>query len=214
MTNRRSTLLTFAAAALVSLLLPVMASAQNRPWWDRGGDRRDDDYYGRRSGRISDSERRTLRDVARRIDSRSKDFQKDVDRLLDNSRYDDTRREDRINDLARDFRNAAARFRDRAGDSNDLNRSEGEARQLLDSASRINRVVSRVRLDSRTASEWSQISSDLRTVANIYGLRYSDYGGGYGNGRDDDYGRDRNRDRNNRGNNRGWRWPRNIPNPF
>ena len=210
MTNRRSTLLTFAAAALVSLLLPVLASAQNRPWWDRGNDRRDDDYYGRRSGRISDSERRTLRDLSRRIDSRSKDFQRDVDRLLDNSRYDDTRREDRINDLARDFRNAAARFRDRAGDSNDLNRSESEARQLLDSASRVNRVVGRVRLDSRTASEWSQISADLRTVANIYGLRYSDYGG-Y-NGRDDDYGRDRNN--RNRGNNRGWRWPRNIPFPY
>ena len=32
----------------------------------------------------------------------------------------------------------------------------------------------RIRLDGRTANDWNQIRSDLRTVANIYNLRFND----------------------------------------
>ncbi len=104
----------------------------------------------------------------------------------------------------REFRHAAERFRDRAGDERDLYRSEGEARALLNSAARIDNYVSRVRLDSRTRSDWQQIRSDLRAVANIYNLRFDSYGnnGGYGNW--PERGRERERQRRNNGT---WRWP-------
>src|SRR5688572_92162 len=133
MTNRRFTVLTFAAVALATSLAPSNASAQSI--WDRIRDRaeqeqRDEDWrrgrrdrddgYGRRGGRISDSERRQLRDLARRIDDRSRDLQRDVDRVLDNSRHDGSRREDRINSEARDLREAAQRFRNVAGDNDYL----------------------------------------------------------------------------------------------
>src|SRR5215218_406889 len=122
MTNRRFTVLTFAAVALATFLAPASASAQSV--WDRIRDRAeqernrddrdrnrrdDDDRYGRRGGRLSDSERRQLRDLARRIDDRSRDLQRDVDRLLDHSRHDGTRREDHVNADTRDLRNAAQR---------------------------------------------------------------------------------------------------------
>ncbi len=201
MTNRRFTVLTFAAVALATFLAPSAASAQSI--WDRirdrteqernrdddwRRDRRDDDRYGRRGGRISDYERRQLRDLARRIDDNSRDLQRDVDRLLDNSRYDGTRREDRINNEARDLRNAASRFRNVAGDADRLDRSRDEARQLLNEASRFSRMLNRIRLDSRTANDWNQIRSDLRAVANIYNLRFNDDRGYNGN---DDWGRNR-----------------------
>ena len=202
MTNRRFAVLAFAALAFgAALLAPADASAQTI--WDRvrdriedrnGQRRRDDDNYGRRrDGRISDHERRVLRDVSRRLDSRTRDFQRNLDRLLDNSRYDDTRREDNINQNVRQLRDAADRFRDRAGDGNDLDRSENEARQLLDAAAQVNRSLRRVRLDGRTSSDWAQIRNDLRTVADIYNFRFkdSDYDGRYGG--DDDWRRDRNR---------------------
>ena len=204
MTYRRTRLLAFAAAALTSLLLPAAASAQIRPWWERGRDDdrrhdRDDDYYRRRGrdddwrrhqpGRISDSERRRLRELARRIDDRSRDLERSVDRLLDNSRADGTRREDHINADVRNLRRAAERFRDRAGDGNDLNRSAGEARQLLDTAAHVATYLSRLRLDGRTRSDWVQLRADLRTVADIYGFRMRDFDDGpYGRGRGD-YGR-------------------------
>ena len=188
MTNRRFTVLTFAAVALATFLAPADASAQSV--WDRIRDRaeqerqrdddygrnrrdRDDDRHGR-NGRMSDYERRQLRDLSRRIDDRSRDLQRNVDRLLDNSRVNGTHREDRINDEARDFRNAASRFRNVAGDSSELYRSRDEASRLLQQASQFSRALGRARLDSRTASDWNQLRSDLRAVANIYNLRFND----------------------------------------
>ena len=215
MTSRRFTVLTFAAMTLATLLLPSDANAQTI--WDRIRDRarqeqdsdrrrdddiydrrrRDDDIYGRngrngrgrRDGYLNDYERRQLRDAARRIESRSRELQRDVDRLLDQSRHDGTRREDRVNDEVRDLRNAADRFRDRAGDSNNLNNSADEARRLLQEAERVGNMLRRLRLDGRTQNTWSQIRQDLRLVADIYGFRFRDFDGGGGWGRGN--GRDR-----------------------
>ena len=202
MLNRRFTVLTFAAVALATFIAPASASAQSI--WDRIRDRaeqqrddddwrrnrrdRDDDRYGR-NGRMSDYERRQLRDLARRIDDRSRDLQRDIDRLLDHSRINGTNREDRINDEARDFHRAAERFRNVAGDNNELYRSRDEASRLLQQASQLSRALGRrTRLDSRTANDWNQLRSDLRRVADIYNLRFNDDRGYNGN---DDWGRNR-----------------------
>ena len=198
MTSRRFTVLTFAALMLAAILPALDANAQTI--WDRIRDRarqeqddnrrRDDDIYdrdrrrdadwgrGRRDGRLNDYERRQLREAARRISSRSHDLQRDVDRLLDQSRHDGTRREDRVNNEVRRFREVADRFRDRAGDSDNLNRSADEARQLLSEAERVGNFLRRLRMDNRTQNDWSQIRQDLRTVANIYGFRFRDFDGG------------------------------------
>lgn len=171
--NNRRTILTVVATALVALLLPVLAAAQGV--YDPYGRRRDNRDYGRYN-------QRNLRDVARRVHERSKDFQRHVDEALDRSRYDDTRREDRINDVARDFRNAASDFKDEIGNGGNLNQGANEAQRLLRLGSQIDRVVSRIRLDSRSASDWAQIRQDLRIISNAYN-------GGY-YGRDDGYRRD------------------------
>lgn len=193
MLNRRFTVLTFAAVALATFIAPAFASAQSI--WDRIRDRaeqeqrdrdrnrdddygrnrrdRDDDRYGR-NGRVSDYERRQLRDLARRIDDRSRELQRDVDRLLDNSRINGSNREDRINNEAQDLHNAANRFRNVAGDNDRLDRSRDEASRLIQQASQFSRALGRTRLDSRTANDWNQLRSDLRAVANIYNLRFND----------------------------------------
>src|SRR5205085_2333895 len=98
------------AAAIMAIFLPLFASAQvNSGSWDR--DRRDNDNW--RNGRYDS---RMLRDVTRRLDDRSGDFQRHLDSALDRSRYDGTRREDHINDIARDFRIAASNLRRSAND--------------------------------------------------------------------------------------------------
>jgi hypothetical protein len=182
MVNRRRFIPTVITAALVALFLPVVASAQ---WGNNGG-------WGRNNGRYDN---RTLRDAARRIDDRSGDFQRHLDSALDRSRIDDTRREDNINQMAAEFRNAASRFRNRVGDGRDYNRGSDEAQRLLNLGARIDRLIGRVRLDSRTQSDWSQIRQDLRVVGDFYR-------GAYNN---DDYDRGRRNDR--RNNNDDW-WRR------
>jgi hypothetical protein len=169
MTNRRKQLIpTIIAAALLALCLPIMASAQGNydPW------NRDRDY--RRDRRNDNNNRygydvRTLRDSIRRVKDRSDDFRDHLDSALDHSRVDGTRREDGINDIARDFERAAARLNDRFDNGRDLNRSTNEARRLLEIGSRIDQFMSRGRLNGRVQSDWAQIRQDLRVIASAYG---------------------------------------------
>ena len=184
MTNRHTLKFSIFAAAILALALPAAASAQwgRYPQDDRG-----------------------LRDSVQRLDRLSKDFERDMDRALDHSRVNGSRREDSINNQIHQFRDAVGDLKSRVGNGRDLNRSENEARRVLQEADQIDRVARRG-FDGRTSSQWSQIQQELRYISNAYGFGY---GGGYG--RDDDWRRDRN-DRNDR-NNRNNDWWRRIPFP-
>jgi hypothetical protein len=206
MINRRTILLTTVSAVLFAFCLPILAAAQsNDPWRrdrddryernrddrrdrrrdDRRDRRQNDDYYDRdderygRSGRYGNNDSRYLRDVAERVKDRSKSLERSVDRFLDNSRVNGTRREDRINDEVKEFRKAAERFRSRVGDGRDLNRSRDEAQTLIRTADRSERMFSRLRVDSRTYADWREIKQDLRIIANAYNFSYDGYDDGY-----------------------------------
>lgn len=179
--QRTSVFATIAAAALISILVPAAATAQGGyDPWNRGN--RDRDY-----GRNDRNGSRGLRDAIRRVESRSKDFENSVDRALDRGRHDGSRREDRINDVANEFHDAADRLKDRFDDGRNLDRSAGEARTLLQLGRRIDSLISRNQLDSRTYSIWSGIRQDLQQIA--YAYNYNS--GGY----NDDYRRDDNDNR-------------------
>jgi hypothetical protein len=172
---RRTSILAVFAAALFTLSLSSVASAQsNDPWWGRNGNNRNSGNYGRYDSR-------TLRDVAQRIKDRSHNLESDVNRALDHSRVNGSRREDSINADVQEFRRAADRFKDRVGNGNDPNRAANEAQALLNLSSRVDNELSRLRLDSRSYSDWSEINQDLRVVSDIYGYGYSN--GGYPNSR-------------------------------
>ncbi len=184
MTNRRTFLSTIFAVALAALALPVIANAQ-------GGY----DPYGRNrdNNRRNDYNQRYLRDSVKRVQDRSDNFQDHVDSALDRSRYDDTRREDRINDVVKEFEKAADNLEDRFDNGRNLSRSSGEARRLLQLGSQIDRFMTRNRLGGRAESEWARIRQDLQVIANAYGFNWSDFNDTY-------YRRDDNRRSNNRRN--------------
>jgi hypothetical protein len=218
MINRRTTILTIISAVIVAFCLPTLAAAQGSIWrGDRDRDYRrdrrdDDDYRNNRNGRNNGNyDTRYLRDVAERVRNNARSLERDVDRFLDNSRANGTRREDRINNEVREFRQAADRFRSRVGDNgNDRNRGYQEAQYLMQAANNTERMLSRLRVDSRTYSDWRQVKQDLRTIANAYGLSYNGSDDGYyrnGNGGYDPRN-NRDRDRNGRDDN----WWRQLPN--
>ena len=202
MINLRKLIPTFFAVALVALCLPVMVAAQGR-YENNGGNygrdrdnRRDDNRYG-------NYDQRRLRDSVKRLDNLSGDFQRHLDSALDRSRYDDSQREDRINDVARDFRNATDNLKDRYDDGKNLNRSSGEARRVLQLGSVINAFMMRNQLDGRVESDWSRIRQELNVVASAYGFNLADF-----DNRDDRYNDNRGSDNNRRrGNNRRINWP-------
>jgi opacity protein-like surface antigen len=192
-TNQHTLKFSIFAAAVLALCLPVLAAAQ----WGGYPDNR----YPNRNGGNGRYDDRYLKDSVQRLDRLAKDFEHDMDRALDSSRVNGTRREDQINDVVHDFRRAVGDLKSRVGNGRDLNRSVNEAERVLSLADQVDRAGTR-RLDSRTASEWSQIQSELRNISDIYGIGYRGRSG------DDDYNRGRN-NRNNRNND----WWRRIPFP-
>lgn len=207
MTNRRTLRFSIFAAAILALCLPVLTAAQGG--YDPWGRNRNDDYRRNRSyGRYDE---RYLRDSIQRLDRLAKDFARDLDRDLDRSRDDGTRHEDRLNNEARDFRNAVSALKSRFGNGRDLNRSINEAQRVLQEANRTERATRHHFDNSRLSSEWSQIQNELQVIADAYGFSYRggyNNGGYYPNGRNDDYRRNypNNQNRNND-------WWRRIPWP-
>jgi hypothetical protein len=192
MTNRNTLRFSIFAAAILALALPAAASAQ----W---GGRYPDDRNRGGNGRYDD---RGLRDSAQRLDRLAKDFERDMDRALDHSRTNGSRREDQINNQVHQFRDAVGDFKSRVGNGRDLNRSADEARRMIQEAEQIDRVA-RV---GRLTSQWSQIQQELRYISDVYGFRYNGSYGRDDDGRRNDRNRDRNRDRNDD-------WWRRIPFP-
>ena len=190
MTNRHTLNFSIFAAAALALCLPVLAAAQ----WGQYPDNR----YPNRNGGNGRYDDRYVKDSVKRLNNLAKDFERDMDRALDHSRVDGTRREDQINSVVHDFRRAVGDLKSRVGNGRDLNRSYNEAQRVMSLADQVDRFGAR-RLDSRTASEWSQIQGELRNISDIYGIGYRGRNG-------DIY------DRNNR-NNRNNDWWRRIPFP-
>ncbi|MEA2172413.1 MAG: hypothetical protein QOD00_5 [Blastocatellia bacterium] len=199
MNTRNRFIQTVIVAALIALCLPALAAAQGtydpygRPDYRRN---RDDDYrnddYRNNNSRYGRYDNRQVRDSVRRLENITDRLQEDLDRALDRSRVDGTRREDNINRMAKDFHRAADDLKDRFGDGRNLNRSENEARRVFDLASQMGRVIRRNALyDNRVANDWSQVQQELNIIGDAFGYRVNGYNnnGRYNprNNNDNDY---------------------------
>ena len=201
--NRFKNLLSVFAFSLLILGLPTFASAQ---WGSRD---RDDDYYGRNRDRNDDYYGRNrggynngyLRSAIQRLENNSREFQRRLDRELDNSRYDGRNREDNLNRLANDFKNAANRLEDEFDNGRNMDRSYDEAQRVLILGSQLDRAISRVRVGYNVQNDWSRIRQDLRVIADAYGSNYNDRN-------------NRNYPNNRRNNNGDWRNRIPFPLPF
>jgi hypothetical protein len=196
--QRTISLITF---AIMILGLTIVASAQYR---DRG--RNNSGYYGNQD--ISSSIK-ILRDQARQ-------FEDTLDRELDRSRHDGSRREDNLNKLAGKFKNAAEDLDDEYKGRRNERKSADEARKVLNLASQLDQDLSASRIgrDSFAVRQaWTGIERNLVTISRAYNYTYNgrygrNGGGGYGNN-DGPYGNNRgngpygnNRDNGPYGNNR------------
>lgn len=187
--NRFRNLIAVFAFSLLILGLPAIASAQ----WRNDRNNRNDDYN--RNGNT-----RNLQSTVKNLKNRSKQFARQIDRELDRSRYDDRRREDRINQLADSFKNAAEDLDDEYDNRRDYNDSADEVRRVLELGNQLDQVVSRARLSSNLQNDWNRIRQDLHTLAYAYN---------YNNNNRNNRNNRRNRQGNNNGN-----WRNSIPFPL
>lgn len=167
--NKISKLLAISAFSLMVLALPSVTSAQ---WYPR----QQGPYYGNQG--------RDLRGVADQLKHRSRQFELRVDDYVDNGyrrggyggyggygnqgRYGDD-----LKQLAGDFRRAADNFEDDYGRGRDIRNSEGAARRLLDTGSRLDNALRYSRVDGRLMGEWNSMRGQLNLIANAYGYNYN-----------------------------------------
>lgn len=204
--NRIKNLIAVFAFSLLVLALPAVASAQWR------NDRNNNSSYG---GYGNGGYNRNLQSTIRNLKNRSRSFANQLDRELDRSRYDERRREDQLNSLAKDFKNAVDDLSDEYDNRSDYYSSSDEARRVLQLGSQIDRALYNTRLNYNVQNQWSQIRQDLQVLGYAYNGNYNNNNNRNrrnnrnGDWDDDDYN---NNNRNRRNNNGGWR--RNFPFPF
>ncbi|CAN5631235.1 hypothetical protein BH20ACI4_BH20ACI4_13530 [soil metagenome] len=196
--NRYKSLVAVFAFALLVLSLPVIASAQ---WRDN---RRNDDNYG------NNRSNRNLNATIKNLKNRSRQFERRIDRELDRSRINGSRREDRINGIAAEFARATDRLDRKYDNRRDYRNSQDEARRVLQLGSQLDRALSRGRLNYNIQNDWNRIRQDLRILGNAFGGNYNDDYRNNRRGRNDDYDDDDDR----RDRNRNTDWRNKIPFPF
>jgi hypothetical protein len=199
--NRIRNLIAVFAFSLLVLALPSVASAQWR------NDRNNNGGYG------NGSYNRNLQSTIKNLKNRSRSFAKQLDRELDRSRYDDRRREDRLNNLARDFENATDNLDDRYDNRRDYNSSTDEVRRVIQLGSQIDNALRNTRLSSNVQNQWNQIRQDLQVLASSYNGNNNNRNR-RNNRNDDDDDDDYNNNRNRRTNNGDWRRKIPFPLPF
>ncbi|MBW4662879.1 MAG: hypothetical protein KME01_01545 [Chroococcus sp. CMT-3BRIN-NPC107] len=124
-----------------------------------------------RLNRLSESE---TKDLLNRLERNTRDFQRSVDRALDDGRLDDSKQEDTINNSIREFKDATKRIRDRY--SREKTFSSSEVQDVLNRAARINSVIGRGRLNNDSIEQdWQDVRADLDILARSSYGRGSNY---------------------------------------
>ncbi|MGI8883784.1 MAG: hypothetical protein ACR2IA_06025, partial [Pyrinomonadaceae bacterium] len=140
----------FAMAFLAVVLTTVTnTSAQVRPY------------------RVTDNQVQTL---LNRIETRSDNFRREIDRSLDNSRRDGSRSEDNINEYIANFETATDRLK---SDFASRNSTADEVQEVLNRALFINEFMRNNRVSVQAQNQWNFIRTDLNTLANYYRVNWT-----------------------------------------
>lgn len=109
-------------------------------------------------------------EVIRRVENRTDAFVRLFDNALDNSRLDGTRREDRLNERARELERATNDLRREFDRRESYADTRPEVNRCLNIASGIDGVMRRRRMGGNTEEQWRQVRAELNALADVYGL--------------------------------------------
>lgn len=108
--------------------------------------------------------------VIDRVENRVDNFVKNYDRSLDRSRLNDTNREDRLNNRARDLESATDELAREFDRRDTWAENRDEVRKCLNIASDIDRNMRNRRLGRETEQNWANVRFELNTLADVYNM--------------------------------------------
>lgn len=109
--------------------------------------------------------------IIKRVEDRSDAFQKMVDRNLDRSRLNGSKREDNINDQVKDLEKALDDLRREFDRKDSFRETRREVEQVMSEADEVNALMKRLRFDASVEREWQLVKADLNKLAGVYELR-------------------------------------------
>ncbi len=121
-----------------------------------------------RAYRVNDSQVETL---LRRVETRSDAFRTSLDRALDRSRFDDTNRENNINEFVKEFENSTDELRRKFDGRTSV---DADVSNVLVRAARIDDFMRRnLRRETVAQRDWRNLRTDLNLLANYYSLAFN-----------------------------------------
>jgi Skp family chaperone for outer membrane proteins len=108
--------------------------------------------------------------IIERVETRGDVLRKAVDRFLDRSNLDGTKREDRINEEVKELEEALDNLRREFDKRQQYQETREEVAKVLDEAQEINRLFRNNRFTSDLQREWLQIRRDINRLALVYNL--------------------------------------------
>jgi hypothetical protein len=149
-----ATLLVTVASSSLITAVNAQGGYQNR---DRN-DRRDEPRNERR-----EQFREQVEDLVGRIEDGTDRLRRSVDNSLDDSRLNNTDREDEINDFFQEFEKDTNNLKNRYRSEQSV---QTEVREVLDSARRIDNFIQRYNLDD-AQDDWEAMERDLEQLQRI-----------------------------------------------
>ncbi|HEX8846505.1 MAG TPA: hypothetical protein VF791_17795 [Pyrinomonadaceae bacterium] len=126
----------------------------------------------RRSPRARGYTKDEVNRIIKRVETRSDVFVKEFDKALDNSRLNGSKREDRLNEYARDLERTLDDLRREFDRKESYIETRPEVRRCLDVASDVNVALRNRRLGAETERQWALLRAELNTLADVYGLPF------------------------------------------
>jgi hypothetical protein len=118
-----------------------------------------------------DERRVDVQRVINQVENRSDAFRRSVDRALDRSRLNGSRREDQINEDVKRFDRAVDRLRNEFDRRDSRDETRRYVEQVLREADGIGRAIRRADFARNVEREWSSLRNDLNTLASLYNLK-------------------------------------------
>ena len=134
------------AVSMLFLMCSAQYSRAQRPWY-----------------------RGNVIDIIRELESDTDHFKSSLDKALDRSRINGTRKEDEINGYVKQFEEATDRLRNRAEDRES---APGAVREVLNRGRSINRFMATHQLGADAEGDWARVRNDLNRLANAYYIRW------------------------------------------
>jgi hypothetical protein len=111
--------------------------------------------------------------IIKRVEDRSDNFRKVVDRSLDRSTLDGTNREDNINQQVKELENAIDTLRSDFDRAQTWEETRAQVQRVMNEADEVNAIVrrGRWRRGGPVKAAWAQVRVDLNRLAGVYNFR-------------------------------------------